>query len=44
MILNKEKQVHNVYRPVENGYQLLFNTKDYYKIEKELERIENSED
>lgn len=41
MILDKEKQTHNVYIPIENGYQLLFGTKDYYKIDKELERVEN---
>ena len=41
VILDKEKQIHNIYCPVENGYQLLFSTKDYYKIEKEIERIEN---
>ena len=41
MILDKVKQIHNVYISIENGYQLLFNTKDYYKISKEIERIEN---
>ena len=41
VILDKEKQIYNIYCPVENGYQLLFSTKDYYKIEKEIERIEN---
>jgi hypothetical protein len=41
VILDKVKQIHNVYISIENGYQLLFNTKDYYKISKEIERIEN---
>ena len=41
VISDKEKQIHNVYIPIENGYQLLFGTKNYYKIDKELERIEN---
>jgi len=41
VILDKVKKIHNVYCSVEDGYQLLFATKDYYKIEKELEGIEN---
>lgn len=41
VISSKEKKIHSVYCPVDNGYQLLFNTKDYYKIEKEIERIES---
>lgn len=43
MILEKEKQIHNVYHKVNGGYQKVFSTKDYYNIEKELERFENNE-
>ena len=43
MILDKEKQIHNVYYEVENGYRKIYSTKDYYTIEKELERFENNE-
>ena len=41
VILDKEKQIHNVYREVENGYRKIYSTKDYYTIEKELERFKN---
>ena len=41
MIFDKGKQIHKVYCPIENGFQLLFGTKDYYKIKNELERFEN---
>lgn len=40
VILDKVKQIHNVYSQIDNGYKLLFSTKDYYKIEKELKGIE----
>ena len=40
VILDKAKQIHNVYSQIDNGYKLLFSTKDYYKIEKELKGIE----
>lgn len=43
MILDKEKQIHNVYREIDSGYQKIYSTKDYYTIEKELERFENNE-
>lgn len=43
VILEKEKQIHNVYYKVNGGYQKVCSTKDYYNIEKELERIENDE-
>ena len=41
VIYDKEKKAHNVYYKVDNGYQKIYSTKDYYTIEKELERIEN---
>ena len=41
VILDKEKQIHNVYREVKNEYRKIYSTKDYYTIEKELERFEN---
>ena len=40
MILDKEKKIHNVYFQVDDGYQKIYSTKDYYTIEKELERFE----
>ena len=43
MIYDTEKQIHNVYCEVENGYQKIYNTKDYYMIEKELERLKGNE-
>lgn len=43
VISDKMKQIHNIYSAVDNGYQLMFSTKDYYKIEKELERFEDNE-
>ena len=43
MILNKEKQIHKVYKKNDYGYKLLFSTKDYYSIKNELERVENNE-
>ena len=39
VIFDKEKKIHNVYSTNESGYQLLFSTKDYYKIEKEIVKI-----
>ena len=41
VILDKEKQIHNVYREIDSGYQKIYSTKDYYTIEKELERFES---
>ena len=41
MILDKEKQIHNVYCEVDKGYQRIYSTKDYYTIEKELGRFES---
>ena len=41
VILDKEKQIHNVYHEVDKGYMKIYSTKDYYTIEKELERFEN---
>lgn len=43
VILNKEKQIHNVYHEVDKGYIKIYSTKDYYTIEKELERFESNE-
>lgn len=43
VILDKEKQIHNVYREKDSGYQKIYSTKDYYTIETELERFENNE-
>ena len=43
MILDKEKQIHNVYREIDSGNQKIYSTKDNYTIEKELERFENNE-
>lgn len=43
VILEKEKQIHNVYHKVDSGYQKIYSTKDYYTIEKELERFESIE-
>lgn len=43
VILDKEKQIHNVYHEIDSGYQKIYSTKDYYTIEKELERFENNE-
>ena len=43
VVTDKAKQTHNVYRILENGYQKIYSTKDYYSIEKELERFENNE-
>ena len=43
VILDKEKQIHNVYHEVDKGYIKIYSTKDYYTIEKELERFENNE-
>ena len=43
MILDKEKKMHKVYHKVNGGYQKVCSTKDYYNIEKELERFENNE-
>ena len=43
MILDKEKKIHNVYFQVDDGYQKIYSTKDYYTIEKELERLEKNE-
>lgn len=43
VVTDKVKQTHNVYRILENGYQKIYSTKDYYSIEKELERFENNE-
>lgn len=43
VILDKEKQIHNVYREVDKGYIKIYSTKDYYTIEKELERFESNE-
>lgn len=41
VILDKEKQIHNVCCEVDKGYQRVFSTKDYYTIENELERFES---
>ena len=41
MILDKEKQIHNVYREIDSGYQKIYSTKDYYTIEKEIERVQS---
>ena len=43
VILDKEKRIHNVYHKVNSGYQKVCSTKDYYTIEKELERFESIE-
>ena len=43
MILDKEKKIHNVYYEVDKGYMKIYSTKDYYTIEKELERFESNE-
>ena len=43
MILDKEKLIHNVYREVDKGYMKIYSTKDYYTIEKELDRFESNE-
>ena len=43
IIYDKIKKIHNVYQPIELGYRLLFSTKDYYKIEEEIERFEDNE-
>ena len=41
VILDKEKKIHNVYSEIGGGYQKIYSTKDYYSIEKELERFES---
>ena len=43
VIFNKAKKIHNVYRKVNSEYQKVYSTKDYYTIEKEIERLENNE-
>lgn len=43
IVTDREKHTHNVYRILANGYQKIYNTKDYYSIEKALERFENNE-
>lgn len=43
VILDKEKYIHNVYCEVNKGYMKIYSTKDYYTIDKELERFESNE-
>ena len=43
VISDKDKKIHSVYCEVDDGYQKIYSTKDYYTIEKELERIEGNE-
>ncbi len=38
-----DKTKHNVYRILEKGFQKVYSTRDYYTIEKELERLDNDE-
>ena len=42
-ISDKEKHIHNVYCEVDKGYMKIYSTKDYYTIDKELERFESNE-
>lgn len=43
IVTDRAKHTHNVYRILENGYQKIYCTKDYYSIEKTLERFERDE-